>query len=62
MIADEKAYRALLEYMEGIFAEMNRDKAESVHLGNHWILLDPRLTDTPVFSVYRNGSRIPTRK
>jgi hypothetical protein len=45
MIAKVKAYRAVLEYMEETFAEMNSDKAETGYLGNHWKNISGSLTD-----------------
>lgn len=45
MISDVKALRTVLESMELTFEEMNTERLESEHIGNHWKILSTSLED-----------------
>lgn len=48
MIADVKALRAVLESMELTFEEMDTERSESGHIGNHWQNLSTSLEDARI--------------
>ncbi|KAE9993713.1 hypothetical protein EG327_003723 [Venturia inaequalis] len=48
MISDVKALRAVLESMELTFEEMDTERSESGHIGNHWQNLSTSLEDARI--------------